>query len=445
MNSDERRVREEYISKYYQEFGGKYDALVVTVGKRTEPLIRDIRAVSAEKTYLIYTKGSEKEMEKIIEECGLPPSKYEKERVNSTDMTEIYSLIKDIARKHDTVAVDITGGKKAMAGAAAIAASFISLDIIYSDYTEYDEENMKPKSGTEHLARLENPMKTTQDILKKMGIDAFNNGDFKRAMELFSTVSEASCSAQDEAMFSFLKQMSQAFLMFSSFDFAGGHYLIEKVYSKSKRWNHHTQEDLLRFSENSRAIYEMKKKGARDIEILGTRDAYLFIMSLLINLRNKKKNQGDMVSSALINYRLMEMMAQQRLATMGIDTSDVSESSINFSKEERERYEEYTRETAGISGPYIKISKKSGLLQDICILKAKDDPLLEDIDPDDVKNASQPRNKSYMEHGIDPVDSKKVKNMEGTVNKMLENFCNIEGISVEELTGLARFPKLREI
>ncbi len=441
MNSDEKRVREEYVSKYYQEFGGKYDALVVMVGRTIEPLIRDIRAVSAEKTYLLYTKGSEKEMETIIEECGLLPSKYEKERVNSTDMTEIYGVIKEIARKHDKVAVDITGGKKAMAGAAAIAAAFISLDIIYSDYTEYDKENRRPKRGTEYLARLKNPMKTTQDILKKMGMEAFNHGDFKRAAELFSKVSEESYSAEDEAMFSFLNQMSQAFLMFSSFDFAGGHHLIEKVYSKSKRWNHHTQEDILRFSEKSRAIYEMKKKGARDLEILGTRDAYLFIASLLINLRNKKKNQGDMVSSALINYRLMEMMAQQRLAKMGIDTSEVSESSINFSKEEREKYDEYTRETAG----YIKISRKSGLLQDICILKAKEDPLLEDIVPNDVKNASQPRNKSYMEHGIDPVDAKKVKNMEGTVNKMLENFCNIEGISVEELTGLARFPKLREV
>lgn len=449
MNSDDidiKKIRKEYAEKYYQKFGDKYDTLISLVGFSEEPIIRNLRAISPEHTYFIYTEGSQKKMELVIEECGLSSSMYDKRKVSGTDMSDIYEEIKRIAKKHDKVVLDISGGKKSMVGAAAIAAGFLGLPIIYSDYSEYDVKKRKPKEGSEYLAYLENPMKTSQDKLKEMGLMAFNRAEFSLARNIFKEVSKGAYKPEDESLFSFLEQMSSGMHYLSLFDFPAAYRILRQSKEKADKWNHHTFDDLRNITENMKEISEMRKKSEKYFKILHNASAYIFLISLLINLTKERKNRGDWVSAALSNYRLMEMMSQQRLAMLGIDTSNMIESNIKFSSDEKRKFEEYTRKTAGLPVHWkIIISKKSGLMQNVCILKAKGDYLMDGIEPEEVKDAAEPRNVSYMEHGIEPVDHKKVANMEKTLEKMLENFCNAEGISCEELKEKAKFPKIKEV
>ena len=149
----ERNVRQDFVKKWSKVYKDQYDHLATLIGRTPEPIIRTILSIKPKKVLFIYTLETEPYINNIVEETKLKPSDFEKSLVNGSKPDDTYESIKKYTLIWSRMCVDISGGKKAMTGGAAIAAAFLNLDILYNDYDRYDEELRMPEPGSEFLNR----------------------------------------------------------------------------------------------------------------------------------------------------------------------------------------------------------------------------------------------------------------------------------------------------
>ncbi|GFP32259.1 hypothetical protein HKBW3S42_00565, partial [Candidatus Hakubella thermalkaliphila] len=144
----------------------KYYGIMLTVGTSPEPLILTLSAVRPQKVFFLYTAKSERFLCDIVSRVDyLARGKvlYDRGLVEEARVLDIYDKIRNKWEEwgkgcNGLIAVDITGGKKSMVSASAVAASFLGLDLLYVYSEEYLEDIRAPKPGTEYLVVLPNPL-----------------------------------------------------------------------------------------------------------------------------------------------------------------------------------------------------------------------------------------------------------------------------------------------
>ena len=146
---------EEVINKFTRQesrYARKYSVLISLVGFSPEPLILTIAALQPDYIHFLVTEDARFNVDKIIERCGYPPSRFEQNPVESSSAGDVYKKIYTFVKSASgKTAIDITGGKKAMVGGAAIAGAFLNCDLFYVDYGHYLPEARKPLPGSNTL------------------------------------------------------------------------------------------------------------------------------------------------------------------------------------------------------------------------------------------------------------------------------------------------------
>lgn len=142
----------------------QYDVSIHNLGTSPEAAILAILGTRAEEVYLLYTKETEKFIERVREETGanIHPLPLQ----GGADVQGIYLHVRDIIERgqgDERVALDITGGTKAM-GAALAAAGFHfkgegaveDLGVVYIE-SDFDAKLRLPRAGSEKLITLPSP------------------------------------------------------------------------------------------------------------------------------------------------------------------------------------------------------------------------------------------------------------------------------------------------
>ena len=144
----------------------KYEGLILTVGFSVQPLILSICAVKPQRIGLLYTPETEQLCDQILKETNYSSSNADCHKIDGSNPNGIYKTIWELRfsgnwKNFKEIAVDITGGKNAMAAGAGLAASVIPADIYYVDSDNYLPDFRMPEPGTEYLKRLESPFEST--------------------------------------------------------------------------------------------------------------------------------------------------------------------------------------------------------------------------------------------------------------------------------------------
>lgn len=191
------RMKSKHPGIYEKHKKRSYHHLILTVGDSPEPLVLSITFLKPKKILFLYTKQTEsklklieREVRKIVPEEEDPD--YYRERIDGSDTTSIYKAIKEYHKSEiaedETVAIDITGGKKSMIGGASLAAAILNYHLFYVDNEGYDSKERRPQDGKEFLNLLPNPYLTLGDLKQVRAIDAFNRGNYEYAMEMFGDI-----------------------------------------------------------------------------------------------------------------------------------------------------------------------------------------------------------------------------------------------------------------
>lgn len=286
----------------------------------------------------------------------------------------------------DEVIVDYTGGTKNMSVALALAAVTHGFSFSYVGGTDRTKDGIGiVKDGSEEVYQNINPW----DFLaldEKKKIAAFlSAADFKAAKDLLEEL--ASKTVKNRAVFRKTGLMVELLYQWDLFNYRKAH----QIYSRKDLSDLLESEDssLRNFVEH---IFKLKDFLEVLVENEGKPHKNL-VLDMFANAERRYK-QGKIDDAILRLYRIVEMMAQERLMSMyGIDSSNV-----DIEKVPANLREEFKTRNADSKSGKIKI----GLNPSYRLLKELDDGLGTVFfdNKHNFESIQSARNLSYLAHGF---------------------------------------------
>ncbi len=393
----------------------RFKYLITTVGYSPEPPILFIRALQREdnlkKVFFIVTSESEHQIDVILNSTGITSaSKYDKEIFAKTAVADIYRYIKELAAQYDPreILVDITGGTKGMAGAAALAAAMCNLQMAYADYVAYDPLKRRPREECEQEpVLLDNPLKIYGVLEVLRAKDYIEAGRYYLA---FETLKDLEGRLEDLPLGTIraLARLAKAYHMWSQFRFDEARQLLEECVRDKHIMEPEVGVDVEQVEENLGAL-EKVCEGETE-----------WILANLYNLALSHYKAAQYDVAVLVIYRCFEHLWTSLLKGAGIDPSDVDWDRIPA--EAQRRFDAICRSMRDEPHRLRKI----GFMDQLRLLVALGLYDAAQRELGRFKHFVLHRNQSILAHGLNPVDRE-------TAEKQL-NF--LKGILVKHFKSL---------
>ena len=322
--------------------------------------------------------------------------------------------------KHEII-MDYTSGTKTMSAAMACCGMFYSMDLIS---VTGDRKNGTVSLGTETI-KYQNLYKVYDKFSLMRVRNYFNANRFYTASEILEKIVDESIHTED------LMNLSNAYYAWDNMDFDVAYDFLTKV-------------DL-----NLLELKEIKDDVKINLKALGTivRSQHenlknCYILASLINnsIRRAEEYKYDDAIARL--YRAFELIAQIRLASYGLTSSDIDTNILlekNVSPEFIDALEK-TRDEGKI---------KIGLIKDYELLAELDDDLGKYFAENrhSINNITIKRNNSILAHGLESLDKEDFDQFEELVENLARKLDKDMGKFLKE-TRFAKFDlkvKMNEI
>jgi len=406
----------------------KYRYLISLLGFSPAPLILLIKTIEPEKVLFIHSDETEKYLNLIQQQTGLLLSQVEKAKVNSSEATEVYKAIKPfIAKKNPSeILVDITGGKKAMVGGAAMAGNVLNMDICYVDYEGYLSDLRQPVPGTEYPNLLKNPLQVLGDIDFQRAKDFFNQCHFGRCLEVLKDLDQR---VEDLWGVRRLMKLADLYQRVDTFHFTEALEKIEELLRErceGDRFVRNAELERLR-----RVLLVLRDKD--DVE----HQTYSCLNYFFAGMRFAERKRYDV--AVFLMYRTIEMVLSGALKEAGIDPSNpVYPPSVTI-----DLYNEKLKEIYDKPFYADKLPRKVGLMDSAILLSIKGDPVVKELKLKALQGIVNIRNDSHFTHGSRALGEDDFNKIRRTARKLLEKYLGLKDKPrVEEWETLFAFPKL---
>ena len=322
--------------------------------------------------------------------------------------------------KHEII-MDYTSGTKTMSSAMACCGMFYSKDLIT---VSGDRKNGIVSLGTESI-KYQNLYKVYDKISLMRMRNHFNANRFYTASKILETIVDANLPKED------LSNLVNAYYAWDNMDFDVAYDFLTKV-------------DL-----NLLELKEIKDDIKINLKALGTivRSQHenlknCYILASLINnsIRRAEEYKYDDAIARL--YRAFELIAQIRLASYGLTSSDIDVNILLEKKVSQEFIDalEKTRDEGKI---------KIGLIKDYELLAELDDDLGKYFaeNRNSINNITIKRNNSILAHGLESLDKEDFVQFEELVENLARKLDKDMGKFLKE-TRFAKFDlkvKMNEI
>jgi hypothetical protein len=136
-------------SRFLSENGydpSSYDGLISLLGFSPDTVILTYRFIQPKSIVVLHTPATASLIDTVLRYTDIPHQSFSHEVFHEEPYTDIFRAL-DIARKRlegNKIAIELTGGKKIMGTALAMAASILNIDLLYIDYKVYLPEFRKP-------------------------------------------------------------------------------------------------------------------------------------------------------------------------------------------------------------------------------------------------------------------------------------------------------------
>ncbi|KAF5434831.1 CRISPR-associated protein [Candidatus Methanophagaceae archaeon] len=382
------RIKEIVKERAVEDKIGNYKGLILTTGFSPEPLILTITALEPEKVFFLYTKDSERYLNRIVEASSLLPAQIDRAVIDRSDGLDVYEKVKDkwAEWSFDRMAIDITGGTKVMVSGVAVAGAFLkNVDLLYVD-SKFGWILKKSYPGSERIVRLGNPFDVFGDLEEKEGIELFKGYNYTACERVFGKLSGLS---RDPRQFKYELVLSQGYGAWDLFDFSKAYSKINEAIKTAKRYGIRYG---VKLAEQLEILKILKKSPGTDFFSLikDNNFANHLVVDIFCNAE-RRFEQGRYDDAIIRLYRILELLAQHRLACRGIDTGNVS---IKEPKVKAD-FEDVTEK---IHGAKRGISEKIGLLDAYILLFILKDELIDKAAVEELKKRISVRNVLLIEH-----------------------------------------------
>jgi len=405
-----------------------YKYVISLVGYSAQPILFWHNLIKPVKHYFVCSPETEKTLDRVIEILGSPkPSSWDKVVVKSTDILNIYKNMKDVLNRigQDNwkyVLIDITGGKKSMAGAASVIGQLLNISVGYIDYGVYLDKQRKPKPGTEFPIILDNPLEVFSDVEIEKAKDFFNAYHFERASEILESLSGKTRNLLEVEKY---KHINEIYKSWNDFDINKAIESIkdfqEKVESRTYIIDEERKEKILRHL----GLLEDIKKG---LENEPNYEHYVPLNFYFAAERYSSTRKFDI--AVFLMYRVLESIEQVRLKSYGINPSNATKGEYEKAGLSFDKYKSVGSAVYGNSfSPPSTLPKKIALMDGFILLAALKDEIFEGMDSGavntllkEIYGVTRLRNNSIYTHGYTPLKKEDYKEIRRAARKVLNLF-----------------------
>lgn len=443
-------IKQVFIARETPKIKKPIYGLILPVGTSPEPLILSVSAIKPEKVLFLHTAETEYVLDAIVDNTNLKARQWDKRTIDPANPTHIYREIKEAwirwGKRRD-IAVDFTGGTKSMSGGAAMAGALLGAQLVYIANRKYlPDPYRRPEPGSEYLEFVPNPYDVFGDLEEKEAANRFHRFDFAGAEIILESLAE---KAAYPRRYSALASLAAGYKAWDDLDFLQACSCLEETIDAVETLSHHKgmgpsfglvkNIELLRtqLEQLEEVAHHMPSKcDDSTLSLLQDPDVTASLLFSIYASAERKEKRREYDTASLLLYRLVELMAQRRLASYGIDTGKPNYSALeSFSREQLVERINITREDLEWQ-PISNLPHPISLADGYMLLEALDDPY--GLAPAGVNwkrflTETRRRNHSILAHGFIFIPEKQYNQFKQMVDLLLDLFCAVEGIERNRL------------
>lgn len=434
-------VKKFVVIREQEKYPEPYRYLILTVGLSPEPIILSILTLRPEYICLLYTEQSKRFLDQILEECNLKVSQVELCQIQETNLPHIYRSVRGIYEKWghpDRIAVDPTGGTKAMVAGCALAGSMLGATLVYVN-SNYIGHLRKPEPGSEQLITLDNPYDVFGDLKLKQAEYLFCQKDFVGAESLLHELERETSTPE---RYQSIALLCRAYAAWDDWKISQAIDALREALATVKRYSRVDsqtplanqvsllQEQLSVLGNLKQAIEQIDADG--ESEVLGNPSWYLPMMATLRACAIRQEQRGKLDVAVLLWYRLVEFLSQQRLHSYGLITSSPNYQGLEIGEEELlEKFQKAinTEKKKNQSLDLKPLPKPISLMDGYTLLKALGDTLMDNQSLSTIRGKVNARDNGIFAHGFKPLNQKDYDGFKGLTEQLITTFKEIDPVN----------------
>ena len=425
------------LHKTFQEtynHRAEYDGLISLLGFTPDTVVLAYQFVRPKMFVVLHTEETKDLLDTVVDFADIPLSRFFHEPFREMPYDDIYRALDAALKrfpKDARIAIELTGGKKTMGGALAVASGMLNIHLLYIDYHEYMPEFRKPKPKSTYIHLVGNPMKLSTDLFGNLeisrAVDFFNIGKYDVSKALFEDISHR--MANPRAV-EFCTALSQFYLLWSTFAFNDA---LEQIPSLSNQIGRFQDQILSRFGFNLKRL----QKQFEAIQELACGDRQSIMWNFYFAaLRHEKNGQYDL--AALLYYRTLEDILDNALKDVAGEFDRSKPDYSLFVVEEEEltsRFNQFRTEVFKRANKVIerRLPNPIAMFDAFCLLGALDAPLAHRFNASKVNQIANIRNLSVYAHGLRAMDEQALSSLHNFATEMIHAYADIKGFNEPHL------------
>jgi CRISPR-associated protein (TIGR02710 family) len=418
-----RRIRENWV----QQTKDPVDLLVSLSGHSPETTVVAFEMLLPDRLLVLQSEAASQSIDVVAEHASVRPSRIKPCLVDPNDPLAIYALVKDevdrfrrSTGRQANVVIDITGGKKIMSAAAALAATQLDLQMCYIDGGRYDSSLRQPVPGTEKLILLPNPTEIFREREMDKASTLLAQGDFLASYLRFGEIAEKT-DRSSQAQFG--RDLAHCYAAWCNFDFASFGSRIRVLRERIEDPRYRPRREILDRIYKQVEFLEALADEPEGIE--------LTLNYFLIACHYRRRDQHDF--AVLLYYRTLEHLLSRQLEQRAegfkckspkwsLLSADVDDLEMRFRKTGARIYRSSN----------VKLPNRVGLMDAALLLHSLEDPVLRTVGLADddglfaLMRQAEFRNRSVLAHGSESVDAHASGQFEGYVRDRLLGFWSLQ-------------------
>ena len=429
-------------------------ALIVTIGKATEPTIKRINGLKPDLVYFIHSTKSKENSLFIIEECNIKNYRFklldDHESVDDA-FAKASECIRELKNENFTIITDFTVGTKPMTAGLVMASVEHGCEYKYvgeADENSREDELGPVMSGFEKNKDQENPYEKYAINEFRSAHEFFDKYQFQASLENFT-------HASDKLNESNLKERADLFIK-----------LVNFYYNWDKFNLINNLKDILEEIEDNPSLNEyftleiphFYLQMKNNLVFLDKRSNPMYYLPDLLNNAKRRICEGKYDDAVARLYRSLELIAQLQLLKFRIVDEKTLNEKMTFQIDKEKLKKKASKKALGeidIWNPYgwkhtnkdflerLDLSGDYSLLNILSKEKRND---LEESSQDLYKfylridSQVKLRNKSILAHGLNALNEADAVRIYKLILKLATKFCP----NIKKEMEIAKFPLFEE-
>jgi CRISPR-associated protein (TIGR02710 family) len=355
---------------------------------------------------------------------------FQHETVDPSDPLDMYGKIAKWLDGRDGryAVIDITGGRKVMSAAAALAAWQLDLGLVYVE-NRFDPVSRQPLPGQDRLIILENPTALFGEQEMAKALEAFRSGAFEAARERYSDICDRVLTPGRARL---MRELAELYRAWCDLDLIALPDGVAGVRASL---------DTVRREVTAVTAEAIEEQLAFAGRLAGGDPAAIVVSFYVLGRHYQRLGRHDF--AALLFYRTIEACLTERLRLRypGFDPEDCDYTLLGDARQVKGRYASVARlldPPAAAGAP-----NRMTLFAAAVLLVAEGDDLARhagfvdavgDADPvrlEQLRQRTRARNKSVLAHGTQTISAGLTESLSVEAQQLLDGFWALHGDPVD--------------